>query len=50
MQARVEALRARLPGDRAAVEVVRSAEVEIAMFQRFSEHYSYTFYVVQPND
>ena len=50
MQARLEALRARIPGDRAAVEVVRSAEVEIDMFQRFSEHYSYAFYVVQPND
>jgi SAM-dependent methyltransferase len=48
MQARLEALRARIPGDRAATEVVRSAEVEIDMFRRFSEHYSYSFYVVQP--
>jgi trans-aconitate methyltransferase len=50
MQARLSALQARLPDDRAAVEVVRSARVEIDMFQRFSEHYSYAFYVVQPND
>lgn len=50
MQARMEALRARLPDDQAAVDVVRSAEVEIDMFQRFSEHYSYVFFVVQPND
>ena len=48
MQARLEALRARIPGDRVAMEVVRSAEVEIDMFLRFSEHYSYSFYVVQP--
>lgn len=50
MQARLSALQARLPEDPAAVEVVRSAQVEIDMFQRFSEHYSYAFYVVQPND
>ncbi|MCA1783629.1 MAG: hypothetical protein LC679_16080 [Intrasporangiaceae bacterium] len=50
MQARVEALQARLPDDPAAAEVVRSAHVEIDMFQRFSENYSYAFYIVQPND
>jgi hypothetical protein len=50
MQARLSALHARLPDDPAAVEVVRSAQVEIDMFERFSEHYSYAFYVVQPND
>lgn len=48
MQARLEALRARLPGDRAAAEVVRTAQVEIDMFQRFAEHYTYAFYIVQP--
>jgi trans-aconitate methyltransferase len=50
MQTRIAALQARLPDDPAAVEVVRSAQVEIDMFQRFSEHYSYAFYIVQPND
>ncbi len=50
MRARLETLRARYPGDRAAADVVRSAEIEIDMFQRFSEHYSYAFYVVQPSD
>jgi trans-aconitate methyltransferase len=50
MQARLSALQARLPDDPAAVEVLRSAQVEIDMFQRFSEHYSYAFYIVQPND
>lgn len=50
MQARLKALQARLPADPSAAEVVRSAQVEIDMFQRFSEHYSYAFYIVQPND
>jgi len=50
MQDRLVALHARLPDDPAAVEVVRSAQVEIDVFHRFSEHYSYAFYVVQPND
>lgn len=50
MQERLEALQARLSDDPAAVEVVRSAQVEIDMFQRFSEHYSYAFYLVQPNE
>lgn len=48
MQARVEALRTRLPDDAAAVDVVRSAETEIDMHRRFADHYSYGFYVVQP--
>ncbi len=50
MSARVEVLRARLPDDAAALEVVRSAETEIDMFQRFADHYSYAFYIVQPID
>ena len=49
MQTRLEALRARLPDDPAAVEVVRCAEIEIDMFRRFADHYSYAFYVAQPN-
>lgn len=48
MQARVEALRARLPDDSAAVDVVRSTETEIDMHRRFAGHYSYAFSVVQP--
>src|SRR5690606_14785021 len=48
MQTRLEALQARMPSDPAAVEVARSAHLEIDMFQRFSEHYSYAFYIVQP--
>jgi trans-aconitate methyltransferase len=50
MQTRLAALQARLPDDPAAVEVVRSAQVEIDMFQRFQEHYSYAFYIVEPNN
>lgn len=48
MQARLESLSARSPGDRAAAEVVRSAQVETEMLQRYGQHYSYAFYVVQP--
>jgi len=50
MGARVEALRARLPGDPVAVEVVRSTEIEIDLFRRFADHYSYGCYIVQPID
>ena len=50
MQNRLSALQSRLPDDPAAVEVIRSAQVEIGMFQRFSEHYSYAFYIVQPHE
>lgn len=50
MQARVQLLRARLPDDAAAVEVVRSAEVETDMFRRFADSYSYAFYIVEPID
>lgn len=50
MRARIMALKARLPDDPAAVAVARTARVEIDIFQRFSEHYSYAFFIVQPND
>jgi trans-aconitate methyltransferase len=50
MQGHVEELRTRLPDDAAAVDVVQSAETEIDMFQRFADHYSYAFYIVQPTD
>ena len=48
MQDRVEALRARLPDDPAAAEVVAAATEEIDTFRRFGAHYSYAFYLVQP--
>jgi SAM-dependent methyltransferase len=48
MQQRVASLRARLPDDPLAVEVVEGAEVEIEMFRRFSDCYSYEFFIVQP--
>ena len=50
MQARIESLKARLPDDPIATEVVAAAETEIDMFKRFSESYSYGFFVVQPVD
>lgn len=48
MQGRVEEVRRERPRDLAAAEAVRAAETEIDMFKRFSDHYSYTFSVVQP--
>jgi hypothetical protein len=50
MGARITALQARLPDDPAAAEVARTARAEIDIFQRFSEHYSYAFFIVQPHD
>lgn len=50
MLTRIESLRARLPDDPAAAEVVTAAETEIDLFRRFSEYYSYAFFVVQPTD
>jgi SAM-dependent methyltransferase len=48
MQDRIASLRQRLPDDPIAGEVVAAAEVEIDHFRRFSDCYSYTFFVVQP--
>ncbi len=48
MGARVDDLRARLPEDETADEVASIAEREIDQFRRFSDCYSYAFFVVQP--
>ncbi len=48
MQDRIAALRSRLPDDPVADEVAAGAEVEIEHFRRFSDCYSYAFFVVQP--
>jgi serine/threonine-protein kinase HipA len=48
MQARIEALRNDFPGDPAAEDVAAGAETEVAMFRRYSDHYSYGFFVVTP--
>lgn len=48
MQSRIAALRNRLPDDPAAQEVAAGAEAEIAYFRRFSDCYSYEFFIVQP--
>ena len=45
---RVEEVRRRRPDDPAAAEAIRAAETEIDICRRFSDHYSYTFSVVQP--
>lgn len=50
MLTRIEELRARLPDDRTAIEVVTAAESEIDFFRRFSDCYSYAFFIVQPTD
>ncbi len=50
MHPRITALQARLPDDPAAVAVARTARAEIDIFQRFSEHYSSAFFIVQPDD
>lgn len=48
MQDRVAGLKQRLPGDPVAGEVVNAAEAEIDYFKRFSDSYSYAFFIVQP--
>ncbi len=48
MQARIADLRTSHPDDPAAIEVVEGAEQEIDYFRRFSDCYSYGFFVVQP--
>ncbi len=49
MQASIAALRARLPDDPTALEVTSAAESEIEVFCRFSDCYSYAFFIVQPS-
>ncbi len=48
MQERVASLRARLPDDPIAGEVAAAAEAEIDYFRRFSDCYSYEFFIVEP--
>lgn len=48
MQDRVTSLRERLPDDPIANEVSAEAEAEIDYFRRFSDCYSYEFFIVQP--
>jgi trans-aconitate methyltransferase len=48
MEPRIAELRARHPNDPSAIEVAANAEREIDCFRRFSECYSYAFFVVQP--
>jgi trans-aconitate methyltransferase len=48
MLARIEGLKSRLTDDPTAREIVTVAETEIEHFRRFSECYSYAFFIVQP--
>ena len=48
MQHRIATLKARLPDDPVAAEVTAAAEVEIDKFERFSDCYSYAFFIVAP--
>lgn len=48
MHDRIADLRDRRPGDPEAEAVAAAAETEIAMFERFSDSYSYEFFVVEP--
>lgn len=50
MITRIDELRSRLPDDPTAREIVTVAEVEIEHFRRYSEWYSYAFFIVQPAD
>jgi SAM-dependent methyltransferase len=46
---RIEELRARLPDDPVAAQVAAGAEQEIDFFRRYSDWYSYAFFIVQPS-
>ncbi len=48
MEARIAALRADHPDDPVAQEIADTADREIDMFRRFSDHYSYGFFIVKP--
>ena len=50
MLQRIDDLRRRLPDDPVAAEVVGAAETEIDFHRRFSDQYSYGFFVVEPTD
>lgn len=49
MQERIAALATRLPTDPIAAEIIASAETEIDAYRRFSECYSYAFFIVEPD-
>ncbi len=49
MENRVAEFRARHGGDAVASEIAEEAEKEIDTFRRFSDYYSYGFFVVQPS-
>ncbi len=49
MQDRIADLRERRPDDPVADEIATAAEAEIDVFRRFSDCYSYEFFVVQPD-
>ena len=48
MEGQIAALKHASPDDPVAGEVAAGAETEIAMFRRYSDHYSYGFFVVRP--
>jgi hypothetical protein len=48
MQDRLASLKERLQDDPIAAEVIAAAEAEIDYFRRFSDCYSYEFFIVQP--
>ncbi len=48
MERRLAEFRTAHPGDPTAQAVAAEAEHELEMFGRYSEHYSYAFFVVQP--
>ena len=48
MQSRILQLLKRHPTDRVAFEIAESAEREIDMHRRYSDFYSYGFFIVQP--
>jgi SAM-dependent methyltransferase len=48
MQSRISQLLERHPTDRVASEIAKSAEREIDMHRRYSDFYSYGFFIVQP--
>ncbi len=48
MQSRITGLEERLPDDPVAAKIVGGAKAEIDYFRRFSNCYSYEFFIVQP--
>lgn len=48
MRARIAELRQRRADDPVALEIAAQAELEVDMFERFSDAYSYAFFVVSP--